>query len=84
MPTDPSGEPKKPLARALGEFVGHITGAVRTPSKTDVHRVSTRVEEARTTDEQGRPVTLRRTTIDEVEVEPISKPVSKPSDRAGP
>ena len=52
---------RKPLMRSLGEFFGHIVKAVRTdPSKKVIRK---QVEE-----EQRGDLTLRRTTIDEVEV----------------
>jgi|TARA_X000000368_G_C22967744_1_gene683997 hypothetical protein len=51
----------KPLMRCLGEFVGHILHAVKSDSaKKGLHRsVEEKVE--------GN-VTLRRTTIDEIEI----------------
>ncbi len=51
----------KPLMRCLGEFVGHILHAVKSDSsKQGLHRsVEEKVE--------GN-VTLRRTTIDEIEI----------------
>jgi hypothetical protein len=53
--------PKKPLARNLGEFVGHIWKAIRSdPGRRVVRR---KVEE----EERGN-VVLRRTTIEEVEL----------------
>lgn len=56
----------KPLARCLGEFVGHIVRAVRTsPSRVERREVARRVEESR----RG-PIILRRTTIDEIEHRP--------------
>ena len=56
-----ASEKKKPLMRCLGEFVGHIMHAVTTElSKKEVKRT---VEEKT----EGN-VTLRRTTIDEIEV----------------
>jgi hypothetical protein len=64
-------DPRKSLMRSLGEFFGHILHAARTdpglpPAKQTVrHDVQ---EETRDTP-QGK-VTLRRTTIDEVEVHP--------------
>lgn len=62
---------KKGLARALGEFWGHISKAVKTPVEADgtivrKQTVRTTVEERRVETEAG-PLTLRRTTIDEVE-----------------
>ncbi len=54
-------EDKKPLMRCLGEFVGHIVHAVKNDSST--REVNRTVEEK--TDGN---VTLRRTTIDEIEI----------------
>jgi hypothetical protein len=52
---------KKPLMRCFGEFVGHIVHAMKTnSSKREVNRS---VEEKK----EGN-VTLRRTTIDEIEI----------------
>ena len=54
---------KKPLMRSLGEFVGHIVKAVRTepgPKRIPVNRT--------THEEKRGDVTLRRTTIEEIEI----------------
>ncbi len=64
--------PRKTFMRSFGEFVGHIVHGVRTdPAKDTGARREVRreveQEERRTTD--GRKVTLRRTTIEEVEIE---------------
>ena len=56
-----SAKHTKSLMRCLGEFVGHIIRAVKSDSKT--HEVNRTVEE--NTDGH---VTLRRTTIDEIEI----------------
>ena len=57
-----STEHNKPLMRCLGEFVGHIVHAVKPQrSATEVSRA---VEE-----KKDGHVTLRRTTIDEIEIE---------------
>ena len=58
------------LMRSLGQFVGHIAKAV----KTDVSEGSERRELSRTVEEEereteGGKVTLRRTVIEEIEVE---------------
>ena len=54
-------EDKKPLMRCLGEFVGQIVRAVKSDvTKREVNRT---VEEKK----EGN-VTLRRTTIDEIEI----------------
>ena len=54
--------PDKPLMRCLGEFVGHILSAVKTTPVNVTKEVNRTVEERN--DEN---VTLRRTTIDEIE-----------------
>ena len=60
---------KKPLMRSLGEFVGHIVNAVKTdPSKRQTV-ISKNVEE----EDRGN-VTLRRTTIDEIEIHDAKDP----------
>ena len=51
----------KPLMRCLGEFVGHIVHAVKT--KSSASEVSRTVEE-----KVDGNITLRRTTIDEIEI----------------
>jgi hypothetical protein len=61
---------KKPLMRALGEFVGHIAKGITTdPSKPAATRqtVRERVEEETRETPEGK-VILRRTTIEEIEV----------------
>lgn len=61
---------RKGLMRSLGEFVGHIAKGVRTPAdasrRTEVRR-EVELEERQTP--QGK-VTLRRTTIEEIELPP--------------
>ena len=51
----------KPLMRCLGEFVGHVVRAVRPAS-------SHHVLERKVQEKQDGGVTLRRTTIDEIEI----------------
>jgi hypothetical protein len=59
--------PKKTLARSLGEFFGHIAKGVKTdPSKKVLRK---EVEE-----EQRDGITLRRTTIEEIELRPSPTP----------
>jgi hypothetical protein len=54
-------EDKKPLMRCLGEFVGHILHAVKSDAtKREVNRTIEEQKEAN--------MTLRRTTIDEIEI----------------
>lgn len=62
---------RKPLARSLGEFFGHILRAVRANpgatspgARAEVRRETT----TETRDTPAGPVTLRRTTIEEVEL----------------
>lgn len=59
-------EPRKPLMRCLGEFFGNIAKGVKTKPGENTDRVEVKRTVEETTNEQG--VTLRRTTIDEVEV----------------
>lgn len=61
------GRRNKSLMRSLGEFVGHITRAVRSDPSREKHTVrSESVEQQQETSEGV--VTLRRTTIEEVEI----------------
>ncbi|MBC8200905.1 MAG: hypothetical protein H8E86_02570 [Planctomycetes bacterium] len=52
---------KKPIMRCLGEFVGHIIQAVKSDSATSEVKRTVEVKK------EGN-VTLRRTTIDEIEI----------------
>lgn len=64
----------KSLARSLGEFVGHIWSGIKTtPGSKERREVSRSVEEREAQTPSGK-LTLRRTVIEEVEVE-------KPRDR---
>lgn len=62
------GEPKKSIMRSLGEFVGHIAKGVRSDVEKDRKVVRREVEEETRDTESGR-VTIRRTTIEEVEID---------------
>ncbi len=59
----------KPLMRSLGEFVGHIYKAVRSDpgsGRTVLHK---------TTEQEKRgTITLRRTTIEEIEIDETKQP----------
>lgn len=61
-------QPRKSLSRSLGEFFGHIArgvkGEVAPPKPTEVRRT---VEEE-TRDTADGKITLRRTTIEEIEI----------------
>lgn len=56
-----STEHNKPLMRCLGEFVGHIVRAVK--SNVQTQELNRTIEEKK----EGM-TTLRRTTIDEIEI----------------
>ena len=58
-----SDSKKKPLMRSLGEFFGHIVKAVRTNPSKEQTVISKSVEE-----EDHGNITLRRTTIEEIEI----------------
>lgn len=71
-------ERSKPLMRSLGELVGHVVKAIR----TDPRRAAPR---RGTTDEQQRGrVTLRRTTIEEIELDADDLPRRASSEPADP
>lgn len=53
---------RKPLMRSLGEFCGHIVKAVKTDPARDKKTLRKTVEE----EDRGN-ITLRRTTIEEIE-----------------
>ncbi|HBZ96803.1 MAG: hypothetical protein CMJ41_02470 [Phycisphaerae bacterium] len=64
-----TNEPRKPLMRCLGEFFGNIAEGIRTnPAEENRQEVSRTVEEHVDGD-----VTLRRTTIEEIEIHPGSE-----------
>ncbi len=55
----------KPLMRSLGEFVGHLVKAVKHDPKAK------RIELSKTEQHEDRGnITLRRTTIEEIEIQP--------------
>ena len=64
-----SDQKKKPLMRSLGEFFGHIVKAVKTDPSKKQTVISKSVEE-----EDHGNITLRRTTIDEIEVHDTKDP----------
>jgi hypothetical protein len=70
--TQPSRKPSsdKSVMRSLGEFFGHVIKGVKTDPTKKV--VAKRVQEHVAETPRG-PVTLRRTTIDEVELRPARK-----------
>lgn len=59
----------KTLMRSLGEFVGHIWKAVKTePDEGIERRELSRRTESETRDTDAGTVTLRRTTVEEIEI----------------
>ncbi len=69
-------EPKKSIMRSLGEFVGHVVKGVRTDVERDRKVLRREVEEETRNTDAGR-VTIRRTTIEEVEID-RSTPAADP------
>jgi hypothetical protein len=70
-----TAKPDKSLMRSLGEFFGHIVKGVRTPVRTPPAPHAGRREVKREVAEETREtptgkMTLRRTTIEEVEFHP--------------
>lgn len=66
--------PKKTIARSLGEFFGHIVKGAKTRIDKDGDEVI-REEISRTVEEEEHDgITLRRTTIEEVEIRKKAKP----------
>lgn len=74
-------EPRKSLARSLGEFVGHIAAGIRAdPASPDAaRRVQTTAHQE--LDDQGRTIVVRRTVIEEVEVRPTGATPTEPDPR---
>jgi hypothetical protein len=76
----PSKDPsRKPLARSLGEFFGHVIKGIRSKPAAPPPAGPERVVVRREIQEQVVPtdrgvVKLRRTTVDEVEIPPPNPP----------
>ncbi|TVQ33475.1 MAG: hypothetical protein EA376_02235 [Phycisphaeraceae bacterium] len=65
-----AGRDDKSLLRSLGEFVGHVWKGVKTdPAKQGERRTLRHDVEEETRDGPEGRVTLRRTTIEEIEVD---------------
>lgn len=80
--------PRKGLMRSLGEFVGHLWHAASKPAppetqETETHELSRTVEEEPIETPAG-SVTLRRTTIEEVVIDPPDAPLAPPGKRDNP
>lgn len=74
-----SDKPKS-LMRNLGEFFGHIARGVKADaakSTTQKHEVHREVEEREETTPDGRKVTVRRTTIEEIEFDKAAAPTEQ-------
>jgi len=69
----------KSLARNLGEFFGHIWSGVKADPKPHKHTLKHETEEA-TQPAPGGKVTLRRTTVEEIEYEPDTRAPDQRSD----
>ena len=75
-----ASRPNNSLAHSLGQFVGHIWKGARADVAREKREVGRKTEETSTTDAQGRSVTLRRTTIDEIEIHAENPPVEDQTD----
>lgn len=66
---DTPGDRDVPLTRAIGRFFGHIWHAVAMPVDPETPRVEKTREtrEERPASIDGKPVILRRTTVEEIE-----------------
>lgn len=61
----------KSIMHSLGAFIGHVVRGVKTPARGPVEKKEVRREvETQTRDTPEGRVTLRRTTIEEIEVRP--------------
>lgn len=81
-----TSKPDKSIMRSLGEFFGHIVKGVRTPVRTQppsARREVKREIEEETRDAPGGKMTLRRTTIEEVEFHPDEDRKSAGTDGPG-
>ena len=76
----PPKDPKDiPISRALGRFVGHLwTAAAGPPGKTAKKTHTVRESTVESPGEvDGKPVILRRTTIEEIEFRDTAPPPQK-------
>ncbi len=76
FPAMMSKKENKPLMRNLGEFFGHIFKGIKTDPSTERH-----VVRKETVEEQQGNVTLRRTTIEEIELNAPSPPAADEEER---
>ncbi len=75
-----AADDKKPLPRALGSFFGHIWKGLTGPTDqpTQKREIRREVDEEVRDTPRGR-VTVRRTTIEEIEVEPTDGGPDRPA-----
>ncbi len=71
--------PDNSLSHAVGQFFGHIWKGIRADTSRGSREVGRTTEETHSTDARGRSITLRRTTIDEIEID--AKPGDAGDDR---
>ncbi|HZW10485.1 MAG TPA: hypothetical protein VFF69_11330 [Phycisphaerales bacterium] len=74
-------EPKpKSLMHNLGQFFGHVAKGIKAPSgpRPQTHEVRREVEEREETGPAGERITVRRTTVEEIEIQPPPKPPERP------
>jgi hypothetical protein len=64
--------------RSLGEFVGHIARGVKAPVAPKSHTTHKEIHEETRDTPQGK-ITLRRTTIEEIELPPGHPPKPPPN-----
>ena len=68
-----SGDRDKTIARSLGEFFGHIIAGVKSDPRADRQELRRETQE-QTQEQPGGSVTVRRTTIEEIEYTPGDQP----------
>lgn len=73
----PSQKPNS-IMHNLGQFFGHVAKGMRTPARPgdapSSHEVRREVEERQETGPSGEKITLRRTTIEEIEIRQPESP----------
>ena len=62
----------KSLMHNLGQFFGHVAKGIKTPARPgkSAHEVRRQVEERQETGPSGERITVRRTTVEEIEIQP--------------
>ena len=75
----PRSDKDIPLPRALGRFFGHLWNAAAKPPPDSEKRTVSESTETADAEIDGRPVTLRRTIIEEVEFKDRPRPGDGPN-----